>query len=511
MSEKKEESKGVSRRQALKYGAAAAVVAAAAAGGYYYTTMPPTPTPTATATATATATPTATSVSLGPATLRYYGVAFVMYQDAATEYQKETNGRVTVQFQGLGNADASSKALATGGEGWDITSNATARLGMLTNANPPVLQPIDVEKIPNWTNTPAEGLASYIYNPEVVKSTYISEDVMGRLKAMLFKDGVAPEWNGTQWVNAKAWGVGVGGNFEGIAYLPDFLPYSEEGAHKFTFGYEEKFNPEWKGHVGMQDDVTLAMGWGALMLTYLNQAKFEGFDGTNGKLTKKDIDTVINYLTPFVQGGQIRTFAADYGSMLAAMTSREVYIMQTWQPVVNATRAAGIPSYWARTPHGGEFWWSPDMVSIKTPILQDCINWLNWRMAPWWVSYIVNSTYFCWRWNTDDLKQTMGYEKWGWQYNGDPTYKSKDDAIKDIWPDKPEFLALPDKLKNGLFVPDMYHWNTGKGTPDPNGILKDHGAYEDCMRNQVGFLSEYPDNIDYMVERWNWLKSQLKR
>ena len=269
------------------------VVGAAAAGGaYYYSTMPPsTPSPTTTvettAAETSAAAATTTPASLGPATLRYYGVAFIIYQDAATEYQNETNGRVTVQFQGLGNADASSKALATGGEGWDITSNATARLGMLTNANPPVLQPIDVEKIPNWTNTPAEGLASYIQNPEVLKSTYISEDVMGRIKAMLFKDGVAPEWKGGQWVNAKAWGVACGGNFEGIAYLPEFLPYSEEGAKKFTFGYEEKFNPEWKGHVGMQDDVTLAMGWGALMLTYLNQAKFEGFDGGNGKLYQK--------------------------------------------------------------------------------------------------------------------------------------------------------------------------------------------------------------------------------
>lgn len=57
MSEKKEESKRISRRQALKYGAVVGVgVAAAAAGGAYYYSTPPKSTPTATATATTTAT-----------------------------------------------------------------------------------------------------------------------------------------------------------------------------------------------------------------------------------------------------------------------------------------------------------------------------------------------------------------------------------------------------------------------------------------------------------------------
>jgi hypothetical protein len=119
--------------------------------------------------------------------------------------------------------------------------------------------------------------------------------------------------------------------------------------------------------------------------------------------------------------------------------------------------------------------------------------------------------YFCWRWNTDDLKNYMGYEKWSWQYNGEATYKSLEDAIKDCWPDRKEFWTAPDRIKNALFHPDLYHWSKEKGTPHPNGALKDHGAYSDCIKNQVGWIAEIPTNVDYMIERWDWLKAQLKR
>lgn len=73
MTENREESRKISRRQYLKYGAAAVVVVAAgAAGAYYYSKMPPaTPSATATATATVTATASQTGPTIG-GTLKYY-------------------------------------------------------------------------------------------------------------------------------------------------------------------------------------------------------------------------------------------------------------------------------------------------------------------------------------------------------------------------------------------------------------------------------------------------------
>jgi ABC-type glycerol-3-phosphate transport system substrate-binding protein len=114
MSEKKEESKGISRRRYLKYGAAAVVVAAAAAGGaYYYSTMPsPTPAPTPTSTPTATSTPTTalTATPTAAPTIRVLsfnqGFMWTDFWDPKTleplppmlKFMKDENINVVVEF-----------------------------------------------------------------------------------------------------------------------------------------------------------------------------------------------------------------------------------------------------------------------------------------------------------------------------------------------------------------------------------------------------------------------------
>lgn len=80
MSDKRQESKAVSRRQAIKYGVAGVVVVgAAAAGAYYYSTIPP-PTPTPTSTAAATTAAATTTAATGAAAL------------GATPYERALNG-----------------------------------------------------------------------------------------------------------------------------------------------------------------------------------------------------------------------------------------------------------------------------------------------------------------------------------------------------------------------------------------------------------------------------------
>lgn len=84
MSEKGNESKGISRRRYLKYGAAGVVVIAAAGGAYYYGM--PAPTPAVTPTVTPTLTPTATEIATTIA--------------AATSAGPKYGGKVVLQMTG---------------------------------------------------------------------------------------------------------------------------------------------------------------------------------------------------------------------------------------------------------------------------------------------------------------------------------------------------------------------------------------------------------------------------
>jgi len=127
MSEKKEESKPISRRSYLKYGAAGVVVVAAAAGGaYYYSTMPPAPAPAptttmaptttaapATVTVTQPASVTSTSewaVDKGPINvLLIQDPFFYPLQALAHEFTDKTG--IQVNLQGIAYDEVQAKAV----------------------------------------------------------------------------------------------------------------------------------------------------------------------------------------------------------------------------------------------------------------------------------------------------------------------------------------------------------------------------------------------------------------
>jgi len=110
----------------------------------------------------------------------------------------------------------------------------------------------------------------------------------------------------------------------------------------------------------------------------------------------------------------------------------------------------------------------------------------------------------------------MGTEFYDWFFNGTSTYLPIGDVMKDIWPDKPDFSNLPERLQNALFTPDVYfrHFWTGEpartGSPHPKGNLRDLGSIDDKNKITRYFISpDLPDNNDYYVSKFEGMKAQI--
>jgi len=448
--------KDVSRRGYVKYAAAGVVVVGVAAAGGYYATRPPAPTPTPTPTVKPTATPTVkptpTPTPEEKVTMLYLGGGWTMFPETSEEYSRITNGRVTVTYTLGGIADLTQKALVT--TDWHIFNNIDSYWLPILQASPKPTQALDISNFPTLAKTPPEGLWDHMFDPGpgtwfregaygVVPpiSQWITDEALKRMAEYYWDAGIVPEWDGEKWHDGKPQMVPTCSNQEGIGYLPEYVDFEEQGGKAKTFDYTEKFNKDYKGHVGMQDDPMIHTLWMAVMFTAHKLAELEGFDGTSGYLTKADYDKIIDYDTPYVEGGHITAFAADFGAMVAAMSTREIWIMQCWQPVVMSTRRAMIPCYWAQSPTGGMLWFSGDALSARvnpgTTMYDECLKWMDWRTQPAWVKFILRNGYMCPRWNTQDVKDEMGTELWDWQYGGEYTYKDLGDYEKAL-----EFLTI---------------------------------------------------------------------
>jgi hypothetical protein len=340
----------------------------------------------------------------------------------------------------------------------------------------------------------------------------MTDEAAERMSNYFWHDGKQPDWDGEKWQNGRPQMVPTCSNQEGIGYLPEHVPFEEKGGRDKTFHYEEIYNREYKGHVGMQDDAMIHPLWMSVWWTATDMAELEGFDGTGGRLTKNDIDKIIDYSIPYANEGHFRAFATDFGGMVTAFSTREIYLMQCWNPVTQATRRSMIPCYWAQTTHGGMLWFSGDSLSAQiqpgSQAWDECLQFMDWRTQPYWVNFILRNGYQCPRWNTQDVKDEMGPELWDWQYGGLETYKDLDGCMRDVWPDDDTYWGAEDKLRNALFIPELYNWSSEKGTPNTGGALKDHGSSTENFGN-LGGCEEFPPIFDYSVERWTYLKSLI--
>jgi spermidine/putrescine-binding protein len=508
------EKEKMSRRKYVYYAAGGAIAVGAAAAGAYYATLPsPTPTPTPTATPTPGPTPTPSPELPAPKeyldkfpnweyywnkgeprpTLRYLGGSWMMYPEVAEFWEKVHKQSVEASYLDL--FVMATRIVATEGYGWDI--GGVARFPPIKRAG--IIQPIPVDKLPRWKE---DKVVDIFIHPE-----------------KYFRPANAERFNYNLWFSEEDYTshknlamVVTNWNFDSVTYLPEFLPYEEKGGTKTSISYSELWNPQWKGRAMMQDEALTVFAETANELEATGQMTISG---ATTNLTRAEVDAAYNYLLPIIKSGQIRTFWFKYGDAVNLLSTKEIYIGSTWQPICYDTRRAGTPAYYARLVNGPFFWFNGDIVSIRTEILEDCFKFMNFRIDVWWDAFILGMNgYGTFTSNYDDVREYMGAEYFDWANRGKATYHPIDEIIKTwCFPDKPEVWNLEDRLLQALFLPDKYFPPGAKpreGTPHAKGNLRDLGSIDDKMAiTRYSLSPDLPDDEEYYVAKYTDLKAQI--
>jgi len=487
-----EDEKALSRRAYLM--AAGGVAAVAVIGGVaYYLSLPgpsPTPGPTPTPTPVGpTPTPTPTPIPPRP-TMKYFGHAFWFPPEAEAKWEELKNQPIESTY---GELYIICQRQIEDPGAWDLGGGGRYR--PVIDAN--ILRPMPIEKIPRWK---ADKVLDMFNNP----GDYFSDAMATRFSELLWHE-----------VGTSLIAVPIMWNFDSLTYLPENVPYEEAGGQKTSFSYSEVWNTEWKGRTACQDEAFTTFSETANELEATGQAgPYENF--TN--MPPSEVDEIFNYLLPIVQSGQIRTFWFNYADVVLLLSTKEIYMASTYQPTCFDVRKAGVPAYYARLANGPFFWYNSHYASSKCTeeMFEYVCEISNWCLEQWMQMLYTKQGYPSPAMGWEDYVEGMGKEMFDWFFNGKATYLSIADVMEEIWPDNPEFAALPERLQNALFLPDVYfkHFWLGQpprtGTPNPNGNLRDIGSNEEKQAITRYYLSpDLPDNNDYYVTKWEELKANI--
>jgi len=433
-----------------------------------------------------------------PQPLRYMGGAWMMYPEVEEFWEKVHKQEVECTYVDL--FIMAQRFVATGGYGWDV--GGTARFRPIKQAG--ILQPIPVAELPRWDNN---RITRILWEPE--KVTKFRPAQIPRFKYLLWWGDTDKEVEENIGKNLAL--VPNNWNFDSVTYLPEFLPYEEQGGKAFSISYSELWNEEWKGRTMMQDEALTVFAETANELDATGQIKIES---PFTSLSREEVDKVYNFLLPIVKAGQIKTFWFKYGDAVNLLVSKEIWIGSTWQPICYDTRRAGVPAYYARLVNGPFYWFNGDILSKYTPIREHALKFINFRIDVWWDAFITRNGYGTATNEYEDVKEYMGEEAFGWFNEGKATYLPIDQIIKEIcFPDRPELWDLPDRLLQALFIPDKYFppgQPPREGKPHPRGNLRDLGSIPDKIAITRYFLSpDYPDDPDYYIEKYEELKASM--
>ncbi len=232
-----------------------------------------------------------------------------------------------VKLVAMGNAPSGVLNVLIAGGGtqiYDIVNIVGGMQKPLVENN--LIEPIDTARVPNWG-----------------KDTYIREFL-------------APGKPGFDFIGYKGNVYGVPTVLQGdsFAYLPEKTgPLDSYGA---------LFDPKWKGFVALEDNFTTT---GQKTALYLQKNKLASIkDPAN--MTPAEIKTVIDFLIAKKKAGQFRVIWSSFEQSVNLLTSREVYVMDCWEPMVFVAKKKGVSAVYA-APKEGHLLWAMAAYIVRNP------------------------------------------------------------------------------------------------------------------------------------------------
>jgi spermidine/putrescine-binding protein len=168
---------------------------------------------------------------------------------------------------------------------------------------------------------------------------------------------------------------------DSFAYLP-----GETGE---LDSYAALFDPRFKGFVALEDNYTTAGQKTALFLKHSGQAQIA--DPAN--MTPEEVRTVTDFLIEHKRAGQFRVIWSSFEQAVNLITSKEVHVIDCWEPMVFVARDQGHDVVYA-APKEGYLLWAMAAYVVNNPErseedLADTYALLDFMLGPWYGAKIT--------------------------------------------------------------------------------------------------------------------------
>lgn len=193
-----------------------------------------------------------------------------------------------------------------------------------------LIRQLDTSQIPNWSEN------SYI-------ESYLAKGTPG-FSFIGYED--------------QTYGVPTVLQGDSFAYLPD-----ETGE---LDSYGALFDPKFRGFVSLEDNYTTAGQKTALFLNASGQAQI----ADPADMTPEEVKTVVDFLIEQKRAGQFRVIWSSFEQAVNLLTSKEVHVMDCWEPMVFTARDQGTNVRYAQ-PKEGYLLWAMAAYIVNNPDLSD--------------------------------------------------------------------------------------------------------------------------------------------
>lgn len=168
---------------------------------------------------------------------------------------------------------------------------------------------------------------------------------------------------------------------DSFAYLPE-----ETGD---LDSYAALFDPRFRGFVALEDNYTTAGQKTALFLKHSGQAEI----ADPADMTPDEVRTVIDFLIEQKRAGQFRVIWSSFEQAVNLITSKEVHVIDCWEPMVFVARDQGHDVVYA-APKEGYLLWAMAAYAVNNPErseedLADTYALLDFMLGPWYGAKIT--------------------------------------------------------------------------------------------------------------------------
>lgn len=411
------------------------------------------------------------SADEGARPLTFIGPAWAA-RDAQAELFKDVTG-ISTEITNATIPTTQQKVLGGEAASFDAITIDTSGAGALVQDNDAGI-PVPTDDIEKWN----PDVISDLFTNPTERLSYLGKQAE-TINSILWQDDARTELRFPPHVY----------NFDAVGYNPEFVDSATL--------WSDLFDEQYKGKVCMGATASITIPEALMHL--VDESIVDGNVGDLNNPTQEQLDSAIDFLIDQKSGGQFRSTWTGYGESVNLMASEEAVIGDLWQPAALDTRRAGTPITYATMETGqnglqGYRYWFGGITpgaeaNASRNNYDEVTELINVHYGSSFPAFIQGYGYSVPQYPNKDLVRTgsdetgagMGPEYYDWSYEGAATYESVDAPA--------------------LFDPQSYEWSDEEGSPASDGGTRDSGPIEDRI-DKLGFFQIWPDEADYMTNRW---------